>query len=380
MFLLDIRKIRTVCGDTGSRFLQSPFWGEFKKTSGWTNLLFSVQARREDGHGSQFEMFISVLVRSFGKGIRFSIAYIPMAPELPVTETGSVSEDDYECLLFDFSVVLKKYLPPHTLCVRYDVPLDFFTCAERDSYNARLPAICVRRKIRLVKSKVDIQPPDTVLLDLLPSEDDILARMKPKWRYNIRLAQKKGVVIKAFHAEDPDFDTALDAFYTLFGTTAKRDGIAIHTKAYCRSLLEKSCSDRKKGEAPLVTLYLAQHEGDNLAAIITLYCRREAVYLYGASGNEKRNFMPAYLLQWTAICDAKRYGSPVYDFYGMPPEDDPHHPMYGLYRFKTGFGGKIVHRPGSLDVPLSRLYGLYTKAETLRAFYNKRIKKLLAGR
>ena len=133
-------------------------------------------------------------------------------------------------------------------------------------------------------------------------------------------------------------------------------------------------------DAPLITVYIASHEGENLASIITLFSKSEAVYLYGASSNAKRNLMPAYLLQWTAICDAKSYGSVVYDFYGMPPSDDKNHPMYGLYLFKTGFGGRIVHRPGSLDFPLSPLYAPYAFAESARAFYHKRIKKILAGR
>ena len=88
--------------------------------------------------------------------------------------------------------------------------------------------------------------------------------------------------------------------------------------------------------------------------------------------------MPAYLLQWTAIQDAKRYGCPVYDFYGMPPTDDPSHPMHGLYLFKTGFGGTIVHRPGSFDVPVRPvMYKAYIVAERMRAFiFKKLVKKL----
>ncbi|HAH62228.1 MAG TPA: methicillin resistance protein, partial [Treponema sp.] len=164
----------------------------------------------------------------------------------------------------------------------------------------------------------------------------------------------------------------------LYRTTASRDGISIHSRQYYADLFSLSASERAKNDAPLVTLYVARHENDNLAAIITLFSKREAVYLYGASGNLKRNLMPAYLLQWTAINDAKTYGSPVYDFYGMPPADDKNHPMYGLYLFKTGFGGNIVHRPGSIDIPLSPSYALYTAAEDVRAFYHKKIRKLFA--
>jgi lipid II:glycine glycyltransferase (peptidoglycan interpeptide bridge formation enzyme) len=80
-------------------------------------------------------------------------------------------------------------------------------------------------------------------------------------------------------------------------------------------------------------------------------------------------------LQWQAITDAKKSHCVEYDFYGIPPNSDENHPMHGLYRFKTGFGGAIVHRPGSIDAPLSRLYALYRAAENLRAFYHKKLKK-----
>ena len=127
-------------------------------------------------------------------------------------------------------------------------------------------------------------------------------------------------------------------------------------------------------------LYIAEHENDALAAVIVLFAKNEAVYLYGASSNVKRNLMPAYLLQWTAVLQAKRAGCLTYDFYGMPPTDDEKHPMHGLYRFKTGFGGKIIHRPGSIDVPLSPLYVPFALAERLRMFYHKRLKKLFVRR
>ena len=160
--------------------------------------------------------------------------------------------------------------------------------------------------------------------------------------------------------------------------TSKRDGVSFHNKSYYIDLLKRGCPSSEK--RPLISLYLAKHEDDYLAGIITLFCPREAVYLYGASGNIKRNLMPAYLLQWTAIQDAKKAGCPVYDFYGMPPTADEKHPMHGLYLFKTGFGGAIVHRPGSYDVKLLSVYNLYIAAERLRAWWHKKALKKLHGR
>ena len=388
--------------DGGERFLQSPFWAAFKSLHGWKSLFFDV---RSEGGGA---FTVSVLVRRFAK--YFSIAYIPMMPSFLHDGTGSdggtlqnlaAKADEkenggggvrqeyvasYAQFLAEFSESLKGFLPKHTLCIRFDPAFDFYSISSRDSFVASLKQAAASEKISIVKTKTDIQPPDTTLIDLIKSENEILSAMRSKWRYNIRLAEKKGVVVRAYRTKsdradnsslDSDASRALDIFYELYKTTASRDGIAIHAKKYYEDLFALSAAHK---DAPLITVYIASHEGENLASIITLFSKSEAVYLYGASSNAKRNLMPAYLLQWTAICDAKSYGSAVYDFYGMPPSDDKNHPMYGLYLFKTGFGGRIVHRPGSLDSPLSPLYAPYAFAESARAFYHKRIKKILAGR
>nr|WP_222864662.1 peptidoglycan bridge formation glycyltransferase FemA/FemB family protein [Treponema sp. Marseille-Q4130] len=382
--------------------MQSPFWAAFKSLHGWKSLFFDV---RSEGGGA---FTVSVLVRRFAK--YFSIAYIPMMPSFFYGDNGSdngtlqnlsikadekenggvgVRQEDaasYAQFLVEFSESLKDFLPKHTLCIRFDSSLDFYSISSRDFFVAEMKQAAASEKLAIVKTKTDIQPPDTTLIDLTKSEDELLSAMRSKWRYNIRLAQKKGVVVRAYRARtdkadnpslDSDASRALDIFYELYKTTANRDGIAIHAKKYYEDLFALSASHK---DAPLITVYIASHEGENLASIITLFSKSEAVYLYGASSNAKRNLMPAYLLQWTAICDAKSYGSAVYDFYGMPPSDDKNHPMYGLYLFKTGFGGRIVHRPGSLDFPLSPLYAPYALAESARAFYHKRIKKILAGR
>ena len=388
--------------DGGERFLQSPFWAAFKSRHGWKSLFFDV--RSEEGGA----FTVSVLVRRFAK--YFSIAYIPMMPSFFYGDTGvdgstlqnlstkadekengggGVRQEDaasYAQFLAEFSESLKGFLPKHTLCIRFDPAFDFYSVSSRDFFVAELKQEAASEKLAIVKTKTDIQPPDTTLIDLTKSEDELLSAMRSKWRYNIRLAQKKGVVVRAYRArtdkaDNPSLDSdalrALDSFYELYKTTASRDGIAIHAKKYYEDLFALSAAHK---DAPLITVYIASHEGENLASIITLFSKSEAVYLYGASSNAKRNLMPAYLLQWTAICDAKSYGSAVYDFYGMPPSDATNHPMYGLYLFKTGFGGRIVHRPGSLDFPLSPLYAPYALAESARAFYHKRIKKILAGR
>ncbi|MBQ7158342.1 MAG: peptidoglycan bridge formation glycyltransferase FemA/FemB family protein [Treponema sp.] len=346
-------------------FQQSDFWVQFKCAHGWTQIRHNETA---------------VLVRTFRLGLlKVSLAYIPMAPVPDYSENTPTAGKDiaYIKQVGDFTQELKFLLPKHTLCVRSDFPLDFDTVLARDDYNASVPDMAALSKTDVRKTKVDVQPPDTVVLDISKSEDLILADMKSKWRYNVRYAQKHGVTVRAVKADSPDFDKDLDSFYSLYKTTAERDGIGIHPLSYYRDLLERGSSVTSDTS---VTLYIASHEGEDLAAIVTLFSADEAVYLYGCSGNNKRNLMPNYLVQWTAICDARAFGCKVYDFYGIPPTDDPNHPMHGLYLFKTGWGGKEVHRPGSFDIPLSRLYGFYIFAEKLRAFWHKKVMKKIRGR
>lgn len=357
-------------------FLQTRFWASFKAMHGWTPYFFEGTATKADNSSINFN--ITVLVRKLKSFI--SIAYIPLGIELPKaaretlasdSEQKALYTDEYLLLLQDTARELKKLLPPAVFCIRFDPPIEFFTNEEREEYLRMYKKADDGEKICLKKSPTDVQPPDTVLLSLDKTEEELLSAMKPKWRYNIRLAEKKGVTVRAAGAE------SIDSFYKVFMETAARDRIAVHGKDYYKSLLELSAD----GAHVKTTLYIAEHEGETLAGIITLFTDTEAVYLYGASSDNKRNLMPAYLLQWTAIQDAKKFGSKVYDFYGIPPTDDEHHPMHGLYRFKTGFGGTVVHRAGSFDMPVKPvLYAFYILLEKLRAFYFKKIRKILKHR
>ena len=368
-------------------FLQTEFWANFKGRHGWKTYFFIFDGENISKVDSfkeckENEKCLSVLVRSFSLKIKkFSIAYIPMSPEFSSNEENL--RQNFFNELESISKKIFKFLPQNTICIRFDPALDFENLEERNDFVASAKLFFKQNKakkenFRIEKTATDIQPPDTVLLSLLESEEKILSEMKSKWRYNIRLAAKKGVEVKSYSAKEADFSKAFEEFFKLFMQTSERDGVKFHQKNYYLDLLNSSAENPN---APVVKLYLAKHESDVLAGIITLFCKKEAVYLYGASGNIKRNFMPAYLLQWNAICDAKKFECPVYDFYGCPPEENKNHPMHGLFLFKTGFGGKLIHRPGSFDVVLKKnWYTLYRTAEKLRAWFYKNLKKKLAGR
>lgn len=342
-----------------SRFLQSPFWISFKAAHGWKARSYTVECTPNSEYHAMSGYQISILYREIIRG-NF-IVYIPLAPEWD-PQTAQSRANLLVILAQSITALLKLPL----ICIRFDPPwTEGNQIAAKDSF-------C---KMPLYRATSDVQPPDTVVLDLDRSSEDILCDMKPKWRYNIKLAEKKGIHVSCIRpgGDTAELSDSLDIFWKLYRETAARDGIATHAKQYYQDLFFHT-PDR----ATCLSLYIAWHDNEPIAAIITVFYGQEAIYLYGASSNSKRNLMPAYLLQWTAIQDAKFAGCMQYDFYGIPPCDDPDHPMHGLYRFKTGFGGQIVHRIGSIDVPGNRLlYGIYRRVETIRAWWFKKAVKFL---
>jgi lipid II:glycine glycyltransferase (peptidoglycan interpeptide bridge formation enzyme) len=335
----------SVC-DNAASFLQSRFWGGFKARFGWEALAFLTEW--ESGARP-----LLLLRRRLAPG--FSLAYVPWGPELP---PGFPAEGRWAGLR-ELALHLREQLPRDTVFIRFDPPW----------WYSEVPGVSPPPPF--VRSGADIQPPDTVLVDLKQPMESVVERMKPKWRYNARLSVKKGVTV---NRAGPD-ETGV--FYDLLKETARRDGIAIHGQEYYRTLIE---NDWYGGETPDLRLYLARHEGDVLAGIVTLFWRQEAVYLYGASSDIKRNLMAPYALQLKAMEDAKASGCTEYDLFGIPPGENPLHPMAGLYRFKTGFGGRIIHRPGSWDYPCRPLvYRLFRGAEALRRNLRTMKKRFLRG-
>ncbi|HAW85112.1 MAG: hypothetical protein A2087_05670 [Spirochaetes bacterium GWD1_61_31] len=352
------------CYPAGS-FLQSDFWAAFKQRPGVQSLAAELTIP-----GSNQPLRLSVLVHRLPAGL--SLAYIPHGPDCvePV--------DDPSSWLCAVGRQLRPLLPGACLAIRFD-PAWF-----RAEITPPVDAASVQRLVLSapLRKAADVQPPDTVVLDLSPGEDQLLAAMKPKWRYNIKLAEKKGVAAAVESGTAAADQTAIATFYDLYQATAKRDRIALHAKAYYLKLLATAshgaAAPLDTAIVPDVRVWVARHDGQALASIVTLFYGRQAVYLYGASSDFKRNLMPAYLLQWAAIKAAKLAGCSEYDFYGIPPVEDPTHPMAGLYRFKTGFGGQVRHYAGAWDLPLRPFwYGLYRMAEALRLFWYKTVKKRL---
>jgi lipid II:glycine glycyltransferase (peptidoglycan interpeptide bridge formation enzyme) len=183
-----------------------------------------------------------------------------------------------------------------------------------------------------------VQMRSTIWVDLTPSQEEILARQKQKTRYNIRLAERKGVEIRSGTIAD------LPAWYRMYEVTSQRDTFSIHGLAYYRTVLGVL---QPRGMADLL---LAYHEGDLLAGIIVFAFGHEAQYMYGASSNEKRNLMAPYLVQWRGMQWARVQGAGVYDLWGIPDRLEENEDLWGVYRHKRGYGGEIVRYVGAFDL------------------------------
>jgi peptidoglycan pentaglycine glycine transferase (the first glycine) len=203
----------------------------------------------------------------------------------------------------------------------------------------------------------NIQPPRTIVISIKEDEETMLARMKPKCRYNIRLAEKKGITVRAW--DD------IPAFHEMMTVTGGRDKFGVHSKEYYQRAYELF---HPKGTCELL---VAEFEGKPLASLMVFANGKRAWYVYGASNDQERNRMPTYLLQWEAIRWAKARGCEEYDLWGVPDENEDvleagfesrHDGLWGVYRFKRGFGGEVKRAVQALDrVYNPLLYWLYTK-------------------
>jgi lipid II:glycine glycyltransferase (peptidoglycan interpeptide bridge formation enzyme) len=184
---------------------------------------------------------------------------------------------------------------------------------------------------------------NTLLLDLRQSEETLLSGMKQKWRYNLRLAQRHGVQVREGGPSD------LELLYRMYAETSQRDGFVIRSREY---YLDSWRTFMERGQAqPLI----AEVDGEPVAGFVVYVFGKTAWYLYGMSTHLHREKMPNHLLHWEAIRWAKAHGCEAYDFVGAPDKLNERDPMWGVHRFKEGFGGRFVETIGEWDYPLRPL-------------------------
>jgi len=195
-------------------------------------------------------------------------------------------------------------------------------------------------KNKFIKTK-DIQPACTSFLNLENTEETLLKEMKQKTRYNIKLAEKKGVKIKK---QTSTLD--LQIFYNLLQETYKRQGIKTHPKVYYKKL------------ATFNDIFIAYYNNKAVAGAMVNFDNQTATYLHGGSIQEHKEVMAPYLLHWDIIKEAKKMGYKYYDWWGVDEKKWP-----GITKFKNGFGGEIVCTPGTVDISINKiLYILYKYA------------------
>ena len=216
--------------------------------------------------------------------------------------------------------------------------------------------------------KDEIQPRFVFRLNLKgKTEDQIFAELHLKTRYNVRLATKKGVVIKEGTRDD------LKEFHKIMIETGERDNFIIRSLEYFEKMYDEMAPNHMK-------LLMAYHEDKPISGIIPIMYGNKVWYLYGASSNSHRNLMPNYLLQWTMIQEAIKRGADMYDFRGVSGVVDESHPQYGLYRFKKGFNADFTEFIGEIYIPYKPLvYRMYKFSEkafrTLRTLKKKLLSK-----
>lgn len=351
---------------------QTSFWSKVKERLGLFSSAYEFKVRNRDiyeGVGgfsctnADFILFFQYLNQED------YLAYVPYGPEV------EPSENNQGAFLEELSEILKSYLPKNCIALRYDLNWESHWCKEEDfdedgtwiglpkSEFQEIKLNYGTCNWNLRKANTNILPANTIVLDLTQKESDLLQRMKPKTRYNIKLALRKGVEVRSMGIE------GLKIWYDLYHETALRNGLFINDYLYFETMF----ASKMEGEdnEVKVQLLVAYYDGIPLSAMFLVLSSYRATYLYGASSSQMRNVMSTYALQWKAIQIAKANNCFEYDMFGIAPSPNPSHPMYGLYKFKQGFGGEIYHQLGCWDYPIEEdKYNYFSACEmNMQGYY-----------
>lgn len=352
---------------------QTAFWSEVKRKMGLipTAIDFSVDnsaIREDDRIRGSINGDVLVFIRKTDRNS--SVAYVPYGPEI------EPEEQRQGVFLEELSEILRSFLPRDCIMIRYDLAWESYWAGDPDFYSAdgswlgppenkvqdiRFNFSTVNWNFR--KSFSNNLPSNTIYVDLKRSKSEILGSMKPKTRYNINLSQKKGVSVRIAGIGE------LGIWYRLYRETAARNHFHLHDIDYFSTILSVDATGTRSPAD--VFLLIAEKDGMPLASMFLVIAGTRGTYLYGASSSENRNLMASYALQWEAMKIAREMGSTEYDMFGVAPQPDPDHPMYGLYRFKSGFGGEMFHTLGCWDYPFDHgKYNTFRSMELAQKGYH----------
>jgi lipid II:glycine glycyltransferase (peptidoglycan interpeptide bridge formation enzyme) len=326
---------RLVAGLPGAHILQTWEWGQVKERYGW-----QTNPKVWEGPGGEPEAAALVLSRGLhlrGLNTRLKVLYVPKGPLLgDWNETAQVERvlSDLRKLAMQQAAIFIKIDPE----VRLGSGVLGEAGSGEDPQGGLVTSWLAAHGWQ--PSPEQIQFRNTVLISLDAPEEQLLERMKQKTRYNLRLAGRKGVQVRPGNQSD------LSTLYRMYAETSLRDGFAIREEGYYRTVWERFM------QVGLAEPLIAEVEGEPVAAIVVFRFAGKAWYLYGMSRAGHRDKMPNHALQWEAIRRAKAAGCSTYDMWGAPEVFDPGDPLWGVYRFKEGWGGQVVRHIGAWDLPV----------------------------
>ena len=301
-------------------FTQSIYWPKVKL--GWN---FECVVSRDDQQNIVGAMLIFIKkIPVFNKTMLYS-------PRGPV------------CNLNDFKVIKDLIQGARAVAQKYNsyvFKMDPYILADNNTFIENIQKLGIRFVPNLPHEKT-IQTRFNYMMDIKDkSEQQVIDSFHSKWRYNIGLSQRKGVVCKVCDI------SKIDDFYQLMKITGERDGFPIRPKEYFIRMLESLGSDHCR-------LFICYKDDTPLSGAITTQFAGKTCYVYGASSNELRNLMPNYLMQWTMIKWAIENNNYIYDFQGVINHLHEDQPNYGMYKFKKGFNGQLIEFAGEFDLVFS---------------------------
>lgn len=314
-------------------FAQSPEWAKVKDN--WKNEIVLAENEKGEIIGS-----ISVLIRK-----------MPIFGNLMYSSRGPV------CDVNDIEVMRQLTEGIKELAKKYNA-IVYKMEPDVESSNEQFRDIVTKLGYKIKDDaknfREEIQPRYVFRLDIKgKNEEEIMNGFHQKTRYNIRLAIKKGVVIREGTRDD------LKDFHRIMVETGARDGFIIRSLSYFEKMYDNLAPNHMK-------LLMAYYEDKPISGVIPIMYGNKTWYLYGASSNEYRNLMPNYLLQWEMIKMSIARKDDVYDFRGVSGVVDESHPQYGLYRFKKGFGATFTEFIGELYIPFKPFtYKMYKISEKM---------------
>lgn len=317
---------------------QTSKWGHFQEKIPYRGKYWIIVLENEKGKITGGSMVIRHKMRN-----KYSWLYCARGPLFDYSSKDL--QETMKMFLATLKPIAKK---ENSIFVRIDPPIKLGTNPKG-----------LLRPLGFKISHHGFQPEHTLMLNLTKSEDEILAQMKPKGRYNIKLAEKHGVTI---YRSDPNnkkqFDKNLEAYKKILHETTMRDKFYGHKKYFYEHMLKTLTVEDPKG--PRGSLYVAEYKNKIIAGVIATFYKDTGTYYYGASSNEHREVMAPYLLQWMAIKESKSLGFKHYDFLGIAPSGAKNHEWQGVTDFKRKFGGiDVTYEPPREYGFKKALYALY---------------------